>query len=101
MHRLQELVVHPFWQAEIGLLELPVEPALDAFIVRYGLAATVEEIRMSMSQGLKVREDGKVLMSHEHAGMMLRTWLYFVHVHVQLLFVVNYAAGAHGWLADS
>lgn len=51
---LQELVVHPFWQARMVLLELPAEPALDAFIQRYNLAPTTEEIRMSVSQGLKV-----------------------------------------------
>ncbi len=52
---MQELCAHPFWQVRLPTLELPPEPALDAFIARFGLAPTVEEMRQSMRDGLKVR----------------------------------------------
>ncbi|KXZ51880.1 hypothetical protein GPECTOR_11g315 [Gonium pectorale] len=50
----KELCAHPFWQVRLPTLELPPEPALEAFIARYGLAPTVEEVRQSTRDGLKV-----------------------------------------------
>lgn len=39
----QGLVQHPFWQLQIPALEMPPEPALEAFIRQYNLAPTHEE----------------------------------------------------------
>lgn len=50
----QDLCQHPFWQVRLPLLELPPEPALEAFIARFNLAPTVEELRQSTRDGLKV-----------------------------------------------
>lgn len=54
----QELCAHPFWQVRLPTLDLPPEPALEAFIARYNLAPTVEEMRQSTRDGLKVRALG-------------------------------------------
>ncbi len=50
----QELCAHPFWQVRLPTLDLPPEPALEAFIARYNLAPTIEEMRQSTRDGLKV-----------------------------------------------
>ncbi|GLI65982.1 hypothetical protein VaNZ11_009669 [Volvox africanus] len=52
--RWKDLCAHRFWQVKLPQLELPPEPALDAFIARYGLAPTVEEMRQSTRDGLKL-----------------------------------------------
>lgn len=48
-HGVQELVVHPFWQAKITGLEIPPEPALEAFIQKYNLAPVNEDPRASIA----------------------------------------------------
>ncbi|PNH11471.1 Serine/threonine-protein kinase ULK4 [Tetrabaena socialis] len=42
------------WRVRLPSLELPPEPALDAFIARYNLAPTMEEMRQSTKEGLKL-----------------------------------------------
>ncbi|GLC54130.1 hypothetical protein PLESTB_000827100 [Pleodorina starrii] len=50
----KELCAHRFWQVRLPTLDLPPEPALDAFIARFGLAPTIEEMRQSTRDGLKL-----------------------------------------------
>eukprot|EP00198_Chlamydomonas_reinhardtii_P009635 XP_001698972.1 predicted protein [Chlamydomonas reinhardtii] len=56
----RELCAHPFWQVRLPTLDLPPEPALEAFIARYNLAPTVEEMRQSTRDGLKL-DKGRVM----------------------------------------
>ncbi|KAG2493011.1 hypothetical protein HYH03_008674 [Edaphochlamys debaryana] len=58
--RWKELCEHPFWQVRLPVLDLPPEPALEAFIQRYGLLPTVEEMRQSTREGLKL-DKGRVM----------------------------------------
>uniref|UniRef100_A0A7S0S6G9 Protein kinase domain-containing protein n=1 Tax=Chlamydomonas leiostraca TaxID=1034604 RepID=A0A7S0S6G9_9CHLO len=44
----RELVNHPFWQAKLQWLEIPPEPALEAFIRQYNLAPFGTDPRASM-----------------------------------------------------
>jgi hypothetical protein len=41
--------VHPFWQARLPWLDMPAEPALEAFIQKYALAPATSDVRASMA----------------------------------------------------
>ncbi|MEW5310458.1 MAG: hypothetical protein WDW38_002255 [Sanguina aurantia] len=56
----QDLVTHPFWKVRLPTREMPAEPALDAFIARYGLRPSVEEIRQSVTS-LKPLDKSRIM----------------------------------------
>lgn len=51
-----ELVEHRFWQTRLSLLELPPEPALDAFIQLHGLAPSREDKAVASQLMRSIRE---------------------------------------------
>eukprot|EP00798_Chlamydomonas_sp_ICE-L_P014436 gene14436-20443_t len=55
----KELVVHPFWQAQLQPMDMPEEPALQAFLTRYELKP--DDVRASLGLGRSGADHAKTL----------------------------------------
>ena len=65
-------MTHPFWQVRLQTMDMPLEPALEAFIKRYNLLPTVEEVRQSLGFGGMVR--GCTYSHCQHSMYVFLVW---------------------------